>query len=106
MFLRKRCAKLKLVWIMGADNLAQFHRWESWQAIADEIPMAIIDRPPASLQALASPAAQSLAGSRLPESKSGSLADHEAPAWVFLTGLKSPLSSTRLRNADGTWKRT
>ena len=103
-YLRRRCATLKFVWIMGADNLAQFHRWESWRSIAGEIPIAVIDRPPQSLKALASPAAQALGPSRVAEKNAGLLATLPPPAWVFLTGLKSPLSSTGLRNPDGTWK--
>jgi nicotinate-nucleotide adenylyltransferase len=104
--LRRRLSGLRFVWIMGADNLAQFHRWQHWRRIADQVPMAIIDRPPQSFRALASPAAQALARYRLPENKAALLADQPAPAWVFLTGLKLNLSSTRLRNPDGSWKGT
>jgi len=53
---------------------------------------------------LTAPAAQSLARYRLPESEAKRLADTRAPAWVFLTGLKLNLSSTGLRNPDGSWK--
>jgi nicotinate-nucleotide adenylyltransferase len=103
-YLRRRCAGLRFVWIMGADNLAQFHRWQNWRRIASEVPMAVIDRPPQSFRALAAPAAQALARYRMPEKDAGLLADCRAPAWVFLTGMKSNLSSTGLRNPDGSWK--
>ena len=103
-YLRRRCSGLRLVWIMGADNLAQFHRWQSWRRIASEVPIAVIDRPPQSFRALAAPAAQALARYRLPENEAGRLADQSAPAWVFLTGLKLSLSSTGLRNPDGSWR--
>jgi nicotinate-nucleotide adenylyltransferase len=103
-FLRRRASGLRFVWIMGADNLAQFHRWQQWQRIATEVPIAVIDRPPQSFRALAAPAAQALAPYRLPENEAGRLAERRAPAWVFLTGLKMNLSSTGLRNPDGSWK--
>jgi nicotinate-nucleotide adenylyltransferase len=103
-FLRRRASGLRFVWIMGADNLAQFHRWQHWQRIATEVPIAVIDRPPQSFRALAAPAAQALAPYRLPENEAGRLAERQAPAWVFLTGLKMNLSSTTLRNPDGSWK--
>jgi nicotinate-nucleotide adenylyltransferase len=103
-FLRRRASGLRFVWIMGADNLAQFHRWQDWRRIAAQLPMAIIDRPPQSFRALASPAARALASYRLPENEAARLADRQAPAWVFLTGLKLSLSSTTLRNPDGSWK--
>jgi nicotinate-nucleotide adenylyltransferase len=103
-YLRRRASGLRFVWIMGADNLAQFHRWQHWQRIAAQVPIAVIDRPPQSFRALTAPAAQALARYRLPESEARRLAEHRAPAWVFLTGLKLNLSSTGLRNPDGSWK--
>jgi nicotinate-nucleotide adenylyltransferase len=103
-YLRRRCANVRFVWIMGADNLAQFHRWKNWQRIAAEVPIAVIDRPPQSFRALAAPAAQALAMWRLPEARAGQLATYRLPAWIFLTGTKLNLSSTGLRNGDGTWK--
>jgi nicotinate-nucleotide adenylyltransferase len=102
-YLRRRCSGLRFVWIMGADNLAQFHRWQNWRRIAFQVPFAVIDRPPQSLRALAAPAALALQRYRIPESCAGRLADRRAPAWVFLTGTKSSLSSTGLRNPDGSW---
>jgi nicotinate-nucleotide adenylyltransferase len=103
-YLRRRAPGLRFVWIMGADNLAQFHRWQNWRRIASQVPIAVIDRPPQSFRALTAPAAQALARYRLPEKQAGRLAEHRAPAWVFLTGLKLNLSSTGLRNPDGSWK--
>ena len=103
-YLRKRCASARFVWIMGADNLAQFHKWDNWRKIAAEVPLAVVDRAPMTLRGLAAPAAQALGRYRIPESEAGSLAELKPPAWVFLTGLKLALSSTRLRNPDGSWK--
>ena len=103
-YLRRRASGLRFVWIMGADNLAQFHRWQNWRRIASEVPIAVIDRPPQSFRALAAPAAKALAHYRLPENQAGRLADQRAPAWVFLTGMKLNLSSTGLRNPDGSWR--
>jgi nicotinate-nucleotide adenylyltransferase len=103
-YLRRRASSLRFVWIMGADNLAQFHRWQKWQRIATQVPIAVIDRPPQSFRALTAPAAQALARYRLPEKEAIQLADARPPAWVFLTGMKLNLSSTGLRNPDGSWK--
>ncbi|HMH98856.1 MAG TPA: nicotinate-nucleotide adenylyltransferase [Bradyrhizobium sp.] len=103
-YLRRRASGLRFVWIMGADNLAQFHRWQNWRRIASEVPIAVIDRPPQSFRALAAPAAQALARYRLPENQAGRLADQRAPAWTFPTGMKLNLSSTGLRNPDGSWR--
>ena len=102
-YLRRRCATTRFVWIMGADNLAQFHRWKHWQRIAALVPIAVMDRPPDSFRALASPAAKALAPYRIDERSAGRLATRDLPAWTFITGMKSELSSTRLRNKGGPW---
>ncbi len=96
--LRRRYPSVRFVWLMGADNLAQFHRWRSWQSIARQIPLAVIDRPSDSFRAFASPAAQALSRYRHNESAAARLVEFEAPAWLFLHGMKSPLSSTQLRS--------
>src|SRR5580658_3777587 len=98
-YLRRRCPGVHFVWIMGADNLRSFHRWQRWRGIAQLVPIAVIDRLGPSLYATGSAAAQALARFRLPESAATKLADHKPPAWIYLHGLKSPLSSTALRAA-------
>jgi nicotinate-nucleotide adenylyltransferase len=89
------------VWIMGADNLRSFHRWQKWREIANLVPIAVIDRVGPSLYATAGTAGQALARFRLRESAAASLPVRRPPAWVFLHGLKSPLSSTALRALRG-----
>ena len=95
--LRARCRGVRFVWIMGADNLAQFHLWQNWRGIAAMVPLAVVDRPGASLRADAGVAAQTLGRYRMAESDGRLLAGAHPPAWIFLHGLKSPLSSTALR---------
>jgi nicotinate-nucleotide adenylyltransferase len=88
---------VRFVWIMGADNLRSFHRWQNWRGIAAMVPIAVVDRLGPSLYATAGIAGQALARFRLPESAAATLAARRPPAWVYLHGLKSPLSSTALR---------
>lgn len=92
-----RLAGTSVVWMMGADNLAQFHRWRDWQAIAASVPIAIFNRPGLALKALAGPAARTMARWRLPEQEAASLASSPPPAWTFLSRPHIPLSSTELR---------
>lgn len=98
-YLRRHCPRARFVWIMGADNLRSFHRWQKWRGIAAMVPIAVVDRLGPSLYAGASAAGQALARSRIPETAAKSLPDRRPPAWVYLHGLKSPLSSTALRAA-------
>ena len=84
---------------MGADNLRHFHRWQRWRDIAALVPIAVIDRLGPSLYSTAGVTGQALAWARLPETAARALPDRRAPAWTYLHGLKSPLSSTVLRAA-------
>jgi nicotinate-nucleotide adenylyltransferase len=98
-FLTTTHPRTRFVWIMGADSLASFDRWERWEEIAQRVPMAVYSRPGASLRATRSPAAVALDHARLPETKAATLADAEPPAWVYLRGLTSGASSTAIRAA-------
>ena len=101
-YLTRRCPGVHFVWIMGADSLATFHRWKGFAEIARLVPIAIIDRPGFTLTAPAARAARALARWRLPEAEAPTLADRAVPAWVFLHGPRSTLSSTALRaRAEG-----
>jgi len=96
-FLKRRCPGVHFVWIMGADNLAGFHRWRGWRRIARMMPIAVIDRPGWTLKATRTRAAEALAASRIGEGEALALPDMNPPAWVFLHGPRSYLSSTQLR---------
>lgn len=96
-YLVMRCPGVHFVWIMGADNLRSFHRWNNWRGIAALVPIAVVDRLGPSLYASASAAGQALGFARLAEKNAATLPSRRPPAWVFLHGLKSPLSSTALR---------
>jgi nicotinate-nucleotide adenylyltransferase len=93
----ERCPAVRFVWIMGADNLAGFHRWRGWRDIAQLMPFAVVDRPGWTLRATRSRAALALAPWRIDETDAGLLAALDPPAWTFLHGPRSPLSSTGLR---------
>jgi len=99
------CRGVRFVWIMGADNLRSFHRWQKWRGIAELVPIVVVDRLGPSLYVTGSVTAQAFARRRIPESEAASLPDLRSPAWVFLHGLKSPLSSTALRAERQSQKR-
>ena len=88
------------VWVMGADNLAGFHLWERWRDIAATMPIAVIDRPGSTLSFGSSVMARSFDHARVPERDAANLARRQAPAWTFIHGPRSSLSSTALRAAS------
>ena len=97
-FLTRRCPGVRFVWIMGADNLSSFHRWQRWREIVARIPIAVVDRPRSTLKGAHSRTAAYLSRYRLDEADGQLLAERGAPGFVFLHGPRSDLSSTELRN--------
>ena len=93
----RRYPGTRFVWLMGADNLAGFHRWNRWKALFRLIPVAVMDRPGATYTAARGKAALTFSSRRLPESAAPKLALKRPPAWVFLHDTRSSLSSTELR---------
>lgn len=100
--LSARFPGVDFVWLMGADNLASFHRWDRWYDIMANYPIGILARPGEQLRAGLSPAAMRYARLRLPQSAAPGLGLGGRPGWVLLTGPMSPHSSTAIREA-GHW---
>ncbi len=101
--LQKRYPRIKFVWLMGADNLAQFHKWQDWQWIAENIAIGVLARPGEQLQAGLSPMAQRYADYRLPSAQAGALARAVPPKWALLGGPMRDISSSEIRN-NGEWE--
>ena len=91
---------VRFAWLMGADNLRSFHRWQEWRAIAESVPIAVIDRPGSTLAYLSSKLAIRYDWARVDEADAGTLVTREPPAWTFLHGPRSSLSSTALRERE------
>jgi len=91
------------VWLMGADNLAQFHRWKNWRGIAAMMPIAVIARPGYDARAFASPAMAWLGQYRKPAASLRNRNVRSAPALVILRFDPDERSATAIRRADPYW---
>jgi len=101
--LKRRYPKVQFVWLMGSDNLAQFHQWRDWRGIAHSMPIAVIARPGYDGAAIASPA---MAWLRRYSTSIASFAhggEWSAPALVVLRFDPDPRSATAIRRADPDW---
>jgi len=96
-FVKARNPGIRFVWIMGADNLRNFHNWQDWRGIAETFPIAVIDRPGSTLAYLSSKMAKTYAHARIDEEDAAVLPMLKAPAWTFIHGPRSSLSSSAIR---------
>jgi len=102
--LKRRYPAVRFVWLMGADNLAELHRWERWRDILALVPVAVLARPGQRISARLSPAARRFRRYRLRAQDAAALARRPPPAWVFVNVPMSPASSSGIRAAGG-WPR-
>ena len=102
--LQGRYSGVRFVWLMGADNLADFHRWDRWQDIMHMMPIGVMARPDQQIAAGCSPAARMFRRKRLSSRRSNALPFKQAPCWSLLTGPMVDMSSTQIR-ARGEWER-
>jgi nicotinate-nucleotide adenylyltransferase len=99
--LRRLLPGARLVWLMGADNLAQLHLWDDWRSIIANTPIGVLARPGDRLAGRLSPAAHAFRRWQLPESAAGALAHANAPAWCMANVPLHPASSTAIRARRG-----
>lgn len=99
----RRYPKARFVWLMGADNLAQFHRWRDWRGIARRVPIAVIARPGYDGIARAAPAMGWLRRHQRPAGQAKRWTEWSLPALVLLRFRPDPTSATALRAADPAW---
>ncbi|OCX66459.1 nicotinic acid mononucleotide adenylyltransferase [Thioclava sp. SK-1] len=101
--LRALYPAVRFVWLMGADNLVQIHRWDDWKQIFGQVPIGILARPGSRMRARRSVAAQIFGRARMPAAEARLLAQSNAPAWCFVDMPMSDLSSSAIR-AGGAWR--
>ena len=104
--LKDRYPKRQFVWLMGSDNLAQFHRWKGWRDIARLVPIAVIARPGYNGRAMTSPAMAWLRRYRVSAasiSNNRGTLHRSAPALVFMRFDPDPSSATAIRRDNADW---
>ena len=83
-FLKYKNKKINYFFLMGADNLINFHKWKNWKKISGLAKIIVFARPGFSTKALNSIASKKLG----------------RKAWVFVKSTKLNISSSKLRKFD------
>lgn len=95
MKLQSRFPGTQFVWLMGADNLAELHRWRRWRHFCNAIPIIVFDRAPFSHTAQRSKSYQRMRRFLLKNSRIKKCL--AAPSLAFIAMRRDPTSSTSLR---------
>jgi nicotinate-nucleotide adenylyltransferase len=99
----RRYPERRFIWLMGADNLAQFHRWRDWRRIAFMVPIAVVTRPGYDGEALKAPARGWLRRFVRPAAMARNWTDWRTPALVLLPSPPDRTSATAIRAANPDW---
>ncbi|MBA3576400.1 MAG: nicotinate-nucleotide adenylyltransferase [Sphingomonas sp.] len=95
----------RFAWLMGADAIAEFHRWKDWRELAAMVPIAVLPRPGYDESARAARAMGWLSGFVRPQSQAKQWTEWSAPAILFLRLPTNPTSATAKRAQDQNWHR-
>ena len=85
------------VWLMGADNLVNFHKWDQWTWIMENIPIGVMARPGEQVKAGLSKAASRYRKFRVKSASAAAIPFMKAPAWSLLGGPMRSVSSSEIR---------
>jgi len=92
--LSRRHPEHQFVWIMGSDNLRDFHNWQRWKSIMMDWPVAVIMRQGDEKAALGSPAARYFSQFRKKDPRDLAGAP---PCWHMFNNPDSGLSARQIR---------
>jgi nicotinate-nucleotide adenylyltransferase len=101
--LAARFPERRFIWIMGEDNLAQFHLWRHWRQIAATVPIAVVSRPGYDEEAHAARAMGWLRRYVRPADQARNWTEWTLPALVLLKQPLDPSSATAIRAAEPNW---
>jgi nicotinate-nucleotide adenylyltransferase len=99
----RRYPKRRFVWLMGGDNLAQFHLWRDWRRIARTVPIAVIGRPGYDGAARGASAMGWLRRFVRPAGQAQDWTGWSLPSLVLLDLPPDPTSATAVRAARPKW---
>lgn len=101
--LRHLYKRRDFIWIMGADNLANFHQWHRWRDIAQQMPIAVIARPGYDQNVISAPAMAWFGHRVRPRNQARDWTRWSMPALVQLRFRPDPRSATAMRRSDPDW---
>ena len=88
---------VKFFWIMGADNLINFHKWQKWRQIFQEISIVVFKRHGYNNQALKSIACKTFTNYRINSLQINKNHFDKLPSWAWIDNREIKISSTEIR---------
>ena len=96
-YLLNHYANIKFYWLMGADNLVNFHKWQKWRKFFNQISIVIFKRHGYNNHALKSIASKTFINYQIKSNQLNRLQFNSLPSWTFMENKEIKISSTEIR---------
>jgi len=96
-YLKNHYSQIKFYWLMGSDNLINFHKWRKWRNIFNEISIVIFKRHGYNNKALKSIASKSFLHSQIKSFHLNQTYFNTFPSWAWANNKEIKISSTEIR---------
>ena len=104
-YLLHHYSNIKFYWLMGADNLVNFHQWQNWKQFFNQISIVIFKRYNYNSAALKSIASQTFANFQIESKQLSHMKFISLPSWVFVQNKEIKISSTEIRKQRELFRR-
>ncbi len=96
-YLNNHYKNINFFWLMGADNLINFHKWQNADKIFNEIPIVVFRRYGYNNNALKSNTSNFYKNFRLSNKNLHVINFKQLPAWTIINNKEIRISSTEIR---------
>ena len=96
-FLQNYYKNINFFWLMGADNLINFHYWQKWREIFSSIPIVIFRRHGYNMRALKSITLKTFNNFKISNKLLNKQKFITLPAWAWVDNKEIKISSTEIR---------
>jgi len=97
-YLQNHYKNIIFFWLMGADNLINFHKWQNWKSIFNNIPVVVFKRHGYNTSALKSISSNTFKKFRIQNRNLKKISFKSLPKWVWVENKEIKISSTEIRN--------
>ena len=97
-YIRNHYKNIKFFWLMGADNLIKFHKWEKWNDIFKDISIVVFKRYGYNNKALNSLALKKFFQYQINVNSADKINFKKLPSWTWVNSVEIKISSTEIRN--------
>ncbi len=103
-FITNHYKNIKFFWLMGADNLINFHLWQKWRNIFNDISIVVFKRHGYNTRALNSITTKTFSQFQITTSATNSSNFIRLPSWALINNKEIRISSSEIRKQRMTFR--